>query len=97
MTASTRARKVSESKLPEQGRLMGDALNRSGTFHAIGTRLLREYASDIGLDAAFSIHGREDSADLMNLVRHDLGFSQTERRFPMKGSRPLIFLLTRTR
>jgi DNA helicase-2/ATP-dependent DNA helicase PcrA len=65
---------------------MVDALNWSGTFHAIGARLLREYASDIGIDFAFSIHDREDSADLINLVRHDLGFSQTEKRFPMKGT-----------
>jgi DNA helicase-2/ATP-dependent DNA helicase PcrA len=64
--------------------LMTDALHWSGTFHAIGARLLREYAADIGLQAEFTIHDREDSADLMNLVRHDLGFSKTEKRFPMK-------------
>ena len=39
-----------------------------------------------GLRPAFTIHDREDSADLMNLVRHDLGFSQTEKRFPAKGT-----------
>jgi DNA helicase II / ATP-dependent DNA helicase PcrA len=66
--------------------LMMDALSWSGTFHAIGARLLREYALDIGLNNAFTIHDREDSADLMNLVRHDLGFSKTEKRFPMKGT-----------
>src|SRR5689334_5318082 len=58
----------------------------SGTFHAIGARLLREYAERIGLDRAFTIHDREDSADLMNLVRHELGLSQTESRFPTKGT-----------
>ena len=34
----------------------------------------------------FTIHDREDSADLMNLVRHDLGFSKMDKRFPMKGT-----------
>src|ERR1051325_5536059 len=58
----------------------------SGTFHAIGARLLREFAERIGLDRAFTIHDREDSADLMNLVRHELGFSRTESRFPQKGT-----------
>src|SRR5947208_5963181 len=58
----------------------------SGTFHAIGARLLREYAERIGLDRAFTIHDREDAADLMNLVRHELGLSQTEARFPTKGT-----------
>src|SRR5665647_2804976 len=61
-------------------------LNWSGTFHAIGARLLREYARDIGIDQAFTIHDREDSADLMNLVRHELDFSKTRKRFPMKGT-----------
>ena len=32
------------------------ALTWSGTFHAIGARLLREYAPQIGLNRAFTIH-----------------------------------------
>jgi DNA helicase-2/ATP-dependent DNA helicase PcrA len=56
----------------------------SGTFHAIGARLLRIYAHSIGLNPAFTVHDREDSADLMNLVRHDLGLSAAPRRFPLK-------------
>jgi DNA helicase II / ATP-dependent DNA helicase PcrA len=63
-----------------------EALAWAGTFHGIGARLLREYAQHIGLDRAFTIHDREDSADLMNLVRHDLGFSRTKQRFPAKGT-----------
>ena len=66
--------------------IMTDALTWAGTFHAIGARLLREHAEQIGLQPNFTIHDREDSADLMNLVRHQLGFSQTESRFPTKGT-----------
>jgi DNA helicase-2/ATP-dependent DNA helicase PcrA len=58
----------------------------AGTFHAIGTRLLRDHAERIGFDPAFTIHDREDSADPMNLVRHEQEFSKTERRFPAKGT-----------
>ena len=65
---------------------MTDALTWAGTFHGIGARLLRDYAEQIGLDPAFTIHDREDSADLMNLVRHELGFSRMESRFPAKGT-----------
>jgi DNA helicase II / ATP-dependent DNA helicase PcrA len=65
---------------------MTDALSWAGTFHAIGARLLRSYANQIGLDPAFTIHDREDSADLLNLVRHHLGFSKTQARFPTKGT-----------
>ncbi|MFX5562589.1 UvrD-helicase domain-containing protein, partial [Acinetobacter baumannii] len=58
----------------------------AGTFHGIGARLLREYAERIGVDPAFTIHDREDSADLMTLVRHERGLSKTESRFPAKGT-----------
>lgn len=66
----------------------GDAspLPWSGTFHAVGARLLREFAGRIGLPPGFTIHDREDSGDLMNLVRHDLGLSAKAKRFPMKGT-----------
>ncbi|RDL47033.1 ATP-dependent DNA helicase PcrA [Ensifer sp. M14] len=63
-----------------------DALTWAGTFHGIGARLLRIYAEQIGLNVDFTIHDREDSADLMNLVRHELGLSKTETRFPTKGT-----------
>ncbi len=66
--------------------LAAAALQWAGTFHGIGARLLRENAETIGLDPAFTIHDREDSADLMNLVRHELGFSHTQKRFPTKGT-----------
>ena len=59
-------------------------LTWAGTFHAIGARLLRIYAEQIGLDHAFTIHDREDSADLMNLIRHERGLSKTGTRFPTK-------------
>jgi DNA helicase-2/ATP-dependent DNA helicase PcrA len=74
------------AKLGRNGSPVSDSLAWAGTFHAIGARLLREYAERMGLDAAFTIHDREDSADLMNLVRHEQGFSKTERRFPAKGT-----------
>ena len=58
----------------------------SGTFHAVGARLLREYAPRIGLDDAFTIHDRGDADDLMGLVRHELGLDSAEQRFPKKGT-----------
>ncbi|MDE3175101.1 MAG: ATP-dependent helicase [Pseudomonadota bacterium] len=63
----------------------------AGTFHAIGARLLREYAERIGLDANFTIHDREDSADLMNLTRHAAGLSETGERFPTKATCVAIY------
>jgi DNA helicase II / ATP-dependent DNA helicase PcrA len=58
----------------------------SGTFHSMGARLLREYAERIGLQENFTIHDRGDAEDLMGMVRHDIGLSQTKNRFPLKGT-----------
>ncbi|MBB2156568.1 ATP-dependent helicase [Gluconacetobacter diazotrophicus] len=81
-----RVERICRAVLGDKAGPLADALAWAGTFHSIGARLLREYAEQIGMDPAFSIHDREDSADLMNLVRHDLGFSKTEKRFPAKGT-----------
>jgi DNA helicase-2/ATP-dependent DNA helicase PcrA len=40
----------------------------------------------VGLSPSFTINDREDSADLMNLVRHELGLSAKEKRFPAKST-----------
>ena len=83
---SRRVERITAQALRERAAAMTDAISWSGTFHAIGARLLREYAEQIGLDRAFTIHDREDSADLMNLIRHELGYSNTEKRFPAKNT-----------
>jgi DNA helicase II / ATP-dependent DNA helicase PcrA len=83
---SRRVERIAAQVLADKAKVMTDALSWTGTFHAIGARLLREHAEHIGLDRAFTIHDREDSADLMNLVRHDLRFSKTKERFPAKNT-----------
>jgi DNA helicase II / ATP-dependent DNA helicase PcrA len=69
-----------------------------GTFHAVATRLLRQYGDQIGLPSAFSILDRSDSEDLMHVVRAELGLGagesqkesrrkrQDATRFPLKGT-----------
>jgi DNA helicase II / ATP-dependent DNA helicase PcrA len=74
-----------ERHLP-QGAAAASTPAYSGTFHAIGARLLREYAPRLGLDPQFTIHDREDSADLTNWARHEAGFTDTEKRFPTKAT-----------
>lgn len=66
----------------------------SGTFHGIGNRLLRLHGKAIGLDPAFTVMDRSDSADLMNLVRTDLGFAKTRSRFPRKDACLAIYSYT---
>ena len=81
-----RVERICREVLGANAGITADALAWTGTFHGIGARLLRDYAEQIGIDPAFTIHDREDSADLMNLARHDLGFSKTENRFPTKAT-----------
>ncbi len=81
-----RVERIARKVLGDGAGVLADALTWAGTFHGIGARLLRDYAEQLGLDPAFTIHDREDSADQMNLVRHELGFSKTESRFPTKGT-----------
>ncbi len=83
---SKRVERIAAEVLGRDAAIITDALSWAGTFHGIGARLLRDYALEIGLDPAFTILDREDAADLMNLVRHGLGFSKTEARFPTKGT-----------
>src|SRR5215472_12643124 len=66
----------------------------SGTFHSIGNRLLRQYAANLALNPAFTVLDRADSADLMDLVRSDLGLARTRSRFPKKGTCLAIYSYT---
>src|SRR5882724_8882944 len=81
-----RVERITRQVLGNNASVMTDALTWAGTFHGIGARLLREYSEGIGIDPSFTIHDREDSADLMNLVRHEHGLSKTDKRFPTKGT-----------
>ena len=58
----------------------------SGTFHSIGNRLLREYAHVVGLEPSFSVLDRGDAADVLDVLRQELGFSKKEKRFPRKDT-----------
>src|SRR6516165_6944889 len=60
-----RVERITAAALRGHARPLAETLGWSGTFHAIGARLLREYAPQIGLEQAVTIHDREDSADLI--------------------------------
>lgn len=62
----------------------GARVTWAGTFHAVANRLLRHHAAAVGLDPAFTVLDRSDSADLLNVVRNDLGLSKQAARFPKK-------------
>jgi DNA helicase-2/ATP-dependent DNA helicase PcrA len=84
-----RVRRITASVLKNQN----IQLPWAGTFHAVGVRLLKQYAHVIGLRPSFTIIDGADAADLMNLVREDLGHSKKESRFPQKATCLAIYSL----
>ena len=89
-----RAGHVLSQALDARGRRRNAELPWAGTFHSVGARLLREYAERIGLNESFTIHDRGDSEDLLAIVRHELGLSETKNRFPTKGTCLAIYSRT---
>ena len=66
----------------------------SGTFHAVGNRLLRLHGRALGLDPSFTVLDQADAADVMNLLRDEAGLSGRERRFPRKETLAAIYSRT---
>ena len=65
-----------------------------GTFHSVGNRLLRRHGRTLGLSDGFSVLDQSDSADVMNLVRDELGLAKGRRRFPKKDTLAAIYSRT---
>jgi ATP-dependent DNA helicase UvrD/PcrA len=55
-----------------------------GTFHSVAWRLVRLYAEPLGLPPRLSVLDAGDGADLLDLVRQELGYADSGRRFPRK-------------
>ncbi len=83
----TFTRRAAREMLSRAEALTGDrGLGRvwGGTFHATANRLLRSHGGALGLPRGFTVLDRSDSADLMDLIRGELGLGEGERRFPRK-------------
>ncbi len=53
-----------------------------GTFHAIGNRLLRHYASRLGFSPSYSILDEQDQRDLLKVCVTEAKIKVEEQRFP---------------
>lgn len=87
----TFTRRAAEEMTRRAARVAGKAhravrLPWAGTFHSVANRLIRRYHTRVGLPETFSVLDRSDAADLMDVVRHELGFSKLEKRFPRKDT-----------
>lgn len=57
-----------------------------GTFHSVAHRTLRSHHAAIGLPEGFGVLDHADAADLMDLVRAELGVLSGSRRLPKKAT-----------
>jgi DNA helicase-2/ATP-dependent DNA helicase PcrA len=65
-----------------------------GTFHSVAHATLRRNHASVGLPEGFGVLDHGDSADLLDLVRSDLGILSGKRRLPKKST--LASLYSRT-
>jgi DNA helicase II / ATP-dependent DNA helicase PcrA len=91
----TFSRRAATEMLGRARALVGAGAGRvwGGTFHAVANRLLREHGSAVGVDPSFGILDQADTAELMDIVRVDLG-AGLERRFPRKDTLASIYSRT---
>jgi DNA helicase-2/ATP-dependent DNA helicase PcrA len=84
--AAEMRRRAADLVRTASGGAVHERLSWSGTFHAIGNRLLRQYAPALRLDPQFTVLDRGDAADLLDALRQELGLAQKEQRFPRKDT-----------
>jgi len=62
-----------------------------GTFHSMANRLLRTYGRVVGLQPDFTVMDESDSADMLGLIRAQMGLASKEKRFPRKATIRAIY------
>ncbi len=73
-----RARSIVSREKAASGGIWG------GTFHSVSNRLLRLYGKPAGISPQFTVLDQGDAQDLMDVLRHELGLHQKDKRFPRK-------------
>ena len=56
-----------------------------GTFHSFASYILRRFANVIGLPPNFTIIDSSDAEDVIDLIRTELKFNKSDKKFPRKG------------
>lgn len=83
---SRRARLIVNQVAKAAGNKVAGDLSWTGTFHAVGNRLLRLHSAGISLDPCFTVLDRSDAADMLDLVRGQLNLAAKRKRFPRKST-----------
>jgi DNA helicase-2/ATP-dependent DNA helicase PcrA len=65
-----------------------------GTFHSVAHRIVRLHAGQLGLPSGFGLFDPSDVADVMDMVREELGLAEGKSRFPRKATLADIYSRT---
>lgn len=93
----TFTRRAAQEMLERARRLTGDRATArvvGGTFHAVANRVLRLHGRAVGVRPDFSVLDQADAADVLDLVRTDLGHAAARRRLPRKSTLASIYSRT---
>jgi DNA helicase-2/ATP-dependent DNA helicase PcrA len=92
----TFTRKAAKEMLRRAAELIDSRCEKvsGGTFHSFANLILRKFSNKIGLSSTFTILDQSDSEDVINLVRGNLGFDRSKKRFPKKQTLADIFSLS---
>lgn len=89
----TFTRKASQEMLRRATQLLDERCGKiaGGTFHSFANATLRQYASHMGLDPAFGILDRNDSENLIGMLRKEMQPATRRRSFPRRKTLADIF------
>ena len=82
----TFTRRAAEEMLRRASLLLDERCKKisGGTFHSFANMILRKYAKLLEINNNFTILDQADAEDAVNLVRTQLGYHKSEKRFPRK-------------
>jgi DNA helicase-2/ATP-dependent DNA helicase PcrA len=95
----TFTRKASAEMLRRAAMLLDGRCERvsGGTFHSFALNVLRPYSNVLGIDGNFTVLDQGDSEDTINLLRMQMRFDKSKKRFPLKETLQKIFNLATNR
>jgi DNA helicase-2/ATP-dependent DNA helicase PcrA len=85
----TFTRRAAREMLARAQTLLGAAAAQpvvGGTFHSVAYRMIATHAGAVGLPARFGVLDASDAADLIDLLREELGLASGRTRFPQKDT-----------
>ena len=92
----TFTRRSAASMLARAAALADERCQRvsGGTFHSTAYSVLRKYSELADISRSFSVMDQNDTEDLIELLRRQMGFTGKDRQFPRKRTISTVFSMS---